>query len=123
MLRLGIIGGLLFAAGMIIFGQRLVAVWTRGQAVPPQALLVVFSLYFIAFAWSSAHGILLNGLGRVRPQAYAALLEAGFNIALSLLLVRRFGLVGVALGTLLAISLTCGWMLPLIARRALKGKK
>jgi len=123
MLRIGIIGGVLFAAGMIFFGQRLVAIWTRGQAVPPQALIVVLSLYFIVYAWSSAHGVLLNGLGRVRPQAYVAMLEAGLNITLSLLLVGPLGLTGVALGTFLAISLTCGWMLPLIARRALRGKE
>jgi O-antigen/teichoic acid export membrane protein len=51
-------------------------------------------------------GNLLLGVGRHRLVAFVSLAEAFANLALSLALVRRFGITGVALGTALPIVIT-----------------
>ena len=103
--------------GMVVFGGPFFATWLgspeyAGWCYP--SLVILSSALAVAIAQSVCARI-LYGTGRLRLFARLALLEAGVNLALSLLLVRRFGIEGVAVavavpnlvGCLVVIAYTC----------------
>ncbi len=59
----------------------------------------------------------IAGVGIIRSVAVISIVEGASNLALSLLLVGRIGLTGVALGTLVSQALTTTWYNPGIALR------
>jgi O-antigen/teichoic acid export membrane protein len=62
-------------------------------------------------------GLVLQGISRHKPLAAITMGAALGNLALSLLLVRRFGLTGVALGTLIPATIVyLGVFLPYVMR-------
>jgi len=63
---------------------------------------------------------LLNGLGRFRAQVIFGLLMAVVNLALSIVLVRRFGVTGAALGTVIAMALVQVVPMIVLTRRSLR---
>ncbi len=90
---------LLFSGGWIL------SVWMGAEFVVFKPILNVFlSIYLVNAARMTADWI-LAGTGRLKFVAAMAILEAGANLVLSVFLVGRLGLVGVAIGTLVPIAL------------------
>ena len=90
---------------LIGFGRPLIARWMGPgfeAAVVPLYILAVTGVVLIGQA---PLGNILLGTGRHRLVAFVSLGEAVANLALSVLLVRRFGLVGVALGTAIPVAI------------------
>jgi O-antigen/teichoic acid export membrane protein len=90
---------------MVILGKSIIESWVGSRytaAYPVLVLLIVPRAFYLAQSTSTK---ILLGMGRHRMLATILLLEGGMNLLLSLLLVRPFGIVGVALGT--AIPLIC----------------
>src|SRR6202008_4912680 len=56
---------------------------------------------------------LLYGVSKHKFYAYLNLAEGSINLILSLVLVRHFGMIGVALGTLIPMLVTKLWIQPL----------
>ena len=86
-------------ACLVGFGASLVAAWMGpgfDEAILPLYVLAAASIVLVA---QQPLGNVLMGGGRHRFVALVSLAEAAANLALSLLLVRRFGLLGVAIGT------------------------
>ena len=83
-------------------GQTFIQLWVGSQYAAVSArvlqILLLSQIFVIANSTSSA---MVMGLGRHRRCALWMGIEAAANLALSLLLVRRYGLYGVAVGTLL----------------------
>lgn len=106
-----ILGGLVWI-GSLAFAQTVINLWTGPVAYGGE--LVVFSMGGYGFLLSlvSVHAALLSAMNMVRNLPLLCWLEAGANLGLSLLLVRVFGMGGVALGTFLASLLTVFWMIP-----------
>ncbi|MEO5951806.1 MAG: polysaccharide biosynthesis C-terminal domain-containing protein, partial [Chloroflexia bacterium] len=63
--------------------------------------------------------MVLRGAGRVKALALAVMGEYAANIALSLLLLPRIGVIGAAIGTLIPALLVDGIAIPMLACRAL----
>lgn len=109
--------GLALMALVAAFNPPFVALWV-GPAHYDGALLTwataagmaVFS-FLCFFSW------LLDTQGDTRRRLAISSLGSVLNLALSLLLVRRWGVAGVALGTLLAYLATDAWNLPRLAVR------
>jgi O-antigen/teichoic acid export membrane protein len=88
---------------LIGFGRPLVAAWMGpdfGAAVVPLYLLAVTGVVLVG---QGPLGNVLLASGRQRLVAWTSLAEAVANLALSVLLGRRYGLLGVALGTAVPI--------------------
>jgi O-antigen/teichoic acid export membrane protein len=85
------------------FGRPLIVQWMgpgfAGSVVP----LYVLALTGVVLVGQGPLGNILLGTGRHRLVAVVALLEALVNLALSLVLVRRYGITGVAVGTALPV--------------------
>lgn len=112
-------GAVLAAIVIAAFGRQAIGVWVgRDLAVDRRVLWVFCGMLLTATPIHTA-SLVLAALGKHRPAAIGGVLEAALNLALSVALVRPFGVLGVALGTLLSGVVTNAWVAPLAAARAL----
>ena len=90
---------------VIGFGRPLLVRW-MGPAFESGAVpLYVLALTGVVLVGQGPLGNLLLGTGRHRLVAFVSLGEAIANLILSVILVRRFGLLGVAIGTAVPIAI------------------
>jgi O-antigen/teichoic acid export membrane protein len=93
---------LMFPLGLCtaFLSADLLELWVGAQYRDQAVLVVILVIASVAFTSQWPAGSVFQGMGRFGPFAVASLLSGVANVALSLLLVRPFGLVGVAVGTL-----------------------
>lgn len=111
LLLASIVGG-----GLIFLGRDFIRVWmgerfVSGETYPSSA--VILGLLAISGLVRSFEGCgrqILLGMRRVRLLAMLAILEVALNLLVSSLLVGPLGILGVALGTLLPLLLTQGFL-------------
>jgi O-antigen/teichoic acid export membrane protein len=107
-----------FLIGSIYFGDLLILTWI-GKAYESSGtvLVLLVASQVIALPMIVARKGLM-GIGQVRFQAFIDLLEGALNLVLSLIFIRYWGIVGVAWGTLIpltVVELCC--LLPYSCRR------
>jgi O-antigen/teichoic acid export membrane protein len=78
-------------------------------------LIVLMAAQVPALTAAPAEQVLI-GIGRVRAIGLLALVEGVANLAVSIVLVRRYGAIGAAIGTLSTTALLAPVKLPLVAR-------
>ena len=108
------------AAALALFSADVVDIWL-GSAAPPvteQILVVLMIAQVVLLAVAPAEQVLV-GIGKVRPIAVFTLVGGLSNLALSIVLVRRYGAIGAAVGTL-ATSAALAPLVLLLAARALE---
>lgn len=66
-----------------------------------QSLLVVLAIWGVVESMSTMMAMLLNGAGVLKEQTVIAIVVSSVNLGLSIALTRRFGLVGVCVGSIL----------------------
>ena len=94
---------LAFGAGLIIYtvGEQLIELWIGERLENANTILMILSgSYIISMAQTPAYGI-LSSINKHRYLSFAIIAEAIANVILSLVLVHRFGAVGIAFGTFL----------------------
>jgi O-antigen/teichoic acid export membrane protein len=103
---------------LIGFAAPLVRVWVGPGFEGSVAPLYVLAIVGVVIVAQGPLGSVLLATGRHRLVAFTALTEAAVNLTLSLILVRRYGLVGVAIGTAVPIVVgNLAVMLPAACRR------
>jgi O-antigen/teichoic acid export membrane protein len=99
---------------LVIFGERIVHLWTGSVIHISIGLLVVYGLWSIIDAVSNAFGVFLNGCGLLRPQIVTVLFFCTAGILAKIILIRLFGIEAMIFGAVLSyifISfLVYGWM-------------
>jgi O-antigen/teichoic acid export membrane protein len=109
------------AAILIILGKSVIEAWVGPQYIaasyPVLLVLIVPSTLMLAQGASSR---IMYGMAKHKPLAVVTLLEGGVNLLLSILLVRRFGIMGVAMGTAIPLACTTLFFLPQHLCRVLK---
>lgn len=95
---------------LVLFGRELIRIWAGASAVPSGHLLLAMGIWVVINGFMSVESCLLAALNRVRQQAWLSIVAAAVNIALSLVLVRYIGSVGVIGGTILPTSWS--WSFP-----------
>lgn len=88
---------------VIGFASPLVTHWMGRGFEGAIAPLYVLAVTGVVLVGQGPLGTLLLGTGRHRLVAYASLAEALANLAISVVLVRRYGMLGVAVGTALPV--------------------
>ena len=91
--------------GLLAFGEDLVRLWMGSgfsEAILPLYILAIAGAVMVV---QGPAGTILLGAGRHRLVAVASLFEIALNVAFSIALVSRFGLAGVAVGTLLPYAI------------------
>ena len=117
--RLSLALALCLTLGLLVFGKTAIAVWVGPQYFVGMPTLVVLALLPTVHAVTHVGSILLIGLGRARAIALMSVPDALLNLALSVVLVRWIGVVGVALGTVVGELATTFWYLPVLCNRQL----
>ena len=95
-----------FCIGAVFFGELLVRTWMgKGYPISVTVMAILLTSQVVALPMVVIRKGLL-ATGRVRGQVLIDVLEAVSNLGLSLILIRSYGVVGVAIGTLVPL-LTC----------------
>ena len=119
--RLSLAMVLPIAATLFALADPLLRAWLRDQAETVAGAIPVIQILAIAVAirvGNATGTTLLKGAGQHRMLAFVNLGTGFVNLALSIVLVRRYGLVGVAWGTLVPIALSAAFILfPAACRR------
>jgi O-antigen/teichoic acid export membrane protein len=84
---------------LVAYGSALIRCWMGPGFDGSVAPLYVLALTGVVLVGQGPLGNVLLGVGRHRLVAFVSLAEAVANLALSLALVRRYGILGVAIGT------------------------
>ena len=87
---------------LVVFGRALIRVWAGPAAVPTFSLLLAMGVWALISGFMSVESCLLAALNRTREQAFLSIVAAVVNIALSIVLVRHIGSLGVIGGTILS---------------------
>jgi len=116
--RLSLATVLPIAIVLIVLAQPLIRGWV-GQKMIESAAVIQILAFAVAFRVGTATSTtLLKGSGKVRYLAIVNIVTGVVNLALSAVLIRRFGLQGVAWGTLVPIAFSSMFLLfPAACRR------
>lgn len=102
------------------FGNSLLKVWVGPEFHASLLLLSLFGARCALSAYLQPINFLLNGLNRLKTPVALSLGMAILNLALSILLVRRIGIIGAVIGTIIAETFVLVIPLTIIATSALK---
>lgn len=117
--QMGLILGLPMCLGFVFLGKQFISLW-MGPAYASSALfLLVLTIPQFVSMSQYASSLILVAMAKHQPLAWIALVEGLANLALSILLVRKLGLVGVAWGTAIPHMVTTIIVLPLYTLRTL----
>jgi O-antigen/teichoic acid export membrane protein len=116
--RLSLLSVLPLAGAFFLLADPLIHAWV-GRTFTESIIVTQILICVVAIRVGNATATnVLKGAGRHRLLAFANLSTALANVALSLLWIRRFGLVGQAYGTLLPVAFTSIFILwPAACRR------
>lgn len=105
----------------IILGEKFINLW-MGPEYGPKSYDVLLILTWSHFGYLSQFisGSVFYGLGKVKLLAYMNLAMAAVNVALSVALAGPYGIIGVAWGTAIPLTLFGMFFLPIYACRVLK---
>ena len=106
-----------FFIGGSFFGSMLITIWI-GPGYPQSHILLILLLgaQIIATPISVVRSVLF-GMGHVKRQSILYIIEAVSNVVLSLILIGPFGLLGVAMGTIIpVIVIQIGFLAPYALR-------
>ncbi len=84
---------------IIIYGKVFIQRWMGADYLDAYNLLVILSVSSIFYLAQFPTALVLFGISKNKFYAIINLIEGLLNICISLLLVKKFGLIGVALGT------------------------
>lgn len=86
-------------APLVLFPEPFITGLYRPRYAPGAGALAVLALAFAIDNVFNALGNLLRGLGKARPLAFNGFLAAATNVALNIVLIPRYGIVGAAIAT------------------------
>ncbi len=119
--RLSLVMVVPIAAALILLADPLVHAWLRERAAAMAGTIPVIQILAVAVAirvGNATGTTLLKGAGEHRMLAFVNLCTGLANVVLSIALIHRFGLIGVAVGTLIPIALSAFFIVyPAACRR------
>lgn len=104
---------------MLALDERFINLWVGPDFFAGQQILVLALIIMVQQTITRTGVFFLNAKGIARPISFAALVEAGLNLMLSIGLGYAMGMKGILLGTILAALLTSVWYIPFLLRKHL----
>ena len=106
--------------GLVVFalwGRQLLALWVGRSFVTSYSTLIVLSIGYLFATLTGAAGQVILALNRYRLVALLSVAEAVTNLVLSIVLAKHIGIVGVALGTTIPLTVMAfGFFIPFSCR-------
>lgn len=107
------------ATTLLFFGKLVIGLWVGPQYALSYAVLAILAVPMAVYVSQSGSTRMLYGKGLHKSLAKLLLFEGVANLVLSVLLARRYGIVGVAWGTAIPLLVTSLVALPWLSCRAL----
>jgi O-antigen/teichoic acid export membrane protein len=104
---------------LLFFGKLMIALWVGPQYTLSYTVLAIIAIPMAMYVSQSGSTRMLYGRGLHKSLAKLLFFEGAANLVLSVLLARRFGIVGVAWGTAIPLLATSLVALPWLSCRAL----
>jgi O-antigen/teichoic acid export membrane protein len=102
---------------LIVLGSSILTVWVGAEYAAYSYLVVILVTATLIDTSQWPAGFILQGMARHSPLAIMTIASGVSNLILSILLVNRLGLLGVALGTLVPTTIICiGFVTPYAMR-------
>lgn len=117
--RLALLVVLPLCLGFLFLGRQFITLWVGDAYTEGAVILMVLTIAQFVSMPQYVSTLVLAGMAKHRPFAYMALGEGLANVALSIFLVRRIGLIGVAWGTVIPAVISNGVLVPLYTLRVL----
>jgi len=111
---------LVLAAGSfaLALGPELIGRWVGLEYYAGFGVLVFLMAFTVLRAVSASSANILASTGQMGRVASITMVEGILNLAVSIIMVKPYGIAGVALGTVLAHLAVGGWILPVAASAA-----
>ena len=104
---------------LFFWWETIIALWIGDFFLLPFNVFICLLLMNLVHISSGPAGNVLTAIGKNKQMTYSEICNATLNLGLSLFLAQYLGIMGVAMGTLLAATLTSFWYLPFILCRLL----
>lgn len=102
---------------LLCLTEPFITIWLGEDYVLSKGILVVAVVTFYLKGINSGIDVVKNAAGLYHPDRYVPMLEAGLNLAISIVMALRIGLLGVLLGTLVSFCLFSFWTKPYFVYR------
>ena len=109
--RISLLVSLPLCLGYILLGKQFITLWMGKEYSVSWTYLVILTIPQIIGMSQYVSALVLAGMARHKVLAYLVLAEGLLNLILSIILVRRIGLVGVAWGTVIP-DVICSLIIP-----------
>ena len=106
--------------GLMFLGQQFITLWMGPAYADSAVILMVLTIPQFGSMSQYASATVLVGMARHRALAYITLAEAVANLVLSIFLIRKMGLMGVAWGMAIPHLISTTFVLPLYTLRVVK---
>lgn len=97
---------ILIFSGILLLGIDFIEVWTQKQGIISKEVLATLSVLILVRGITHPGATLLSSIGKHAFVAKCQIAEAILNIVISIVLARPLGLLGVALGSVIAQSIS-----------------
>lgn len=104
---------------ILIYGKAFILRWMGINYLDSFHVLVVLTIGMLCNALQAAPAALLYGISKHKAYAIIVVSEGVVNLLLSILLVKPFGIVGVALGTTIPMFFTSFFIVPYYTNRVI----
>jgi O-antigen/teichoic acid export membrane protein len=118
--RMSLLVSLPLCLGFIFLGQQFITLWMGKAYISSAVFLVVLTIPQFTAMPQYVSALVLSGMAKHKVLAYMILLEGVANLVLSVILVRKIGLIGVAWGTAIPDLICTAVFVPLYTLRTLK---
>ena len=109
--------GIAVLVPIVAYNEHFVSLWVGGQRYAGDLVTAAAGAGAILLAVVTLWDWAFEGTGRVARLVPVTIVSTVINLALSIALIPRYGVAGPLLGTLVAVSLTSAWYVPLLLKR------
>lgn len=106
-----------FSICLLVLFNPFLSLWVGEHYLFPMEIVFVIVLNFYITGMREVNLTFQNGYGLFRKMRYKSVFEAIINLAISILLAKPLGIVGIFIGTLASTMLTCFWVEPYLLFR------
>jgi len=91
---------------LIIFARDIINIWIGRNIRFSNLFIVLMGGYVVISTWNNVYAYFVNGIGKIKPQLYSAIIGGITNIPLSIYFAKYLGMgiSGVILGTIVSLS-------------------
>jgi len=99
----------IFAIYLHVWGPLFLRLWVGEETFAGRSVLIILVMINFLHALGPAYTV-LKGMGKIKEVMYSSIADATLRLVLSIILAKQIGLLGVALGTLIALLCTDTWV-------------